>query len=79
MYVLKTTKTIQDSRYNFIDTSFDIVKETQQECLEEFFKLNNRLKYCNGHFYSLIHQEDRDAYSKWLNILNYSRCGGDMW
>ena len=79
MYKLETIKTVLDRNYNPIDTPFAIEKETQQECLEEFFKLNNRLKYCNGHGYSLIHQMDRNAYSKWFSIDNYSRCGGDMW
>jgi hypothetical protein len=74
MHTLETIKTIKG-----IDTRFDIVKETKKECFDEFFRLNNRLKYCNDHYYLFIHQSDRDYYKEWNTIDNYSRCGGDMW
>lgn len=79
-YILNTIKTIRDNNYNSVDTPFNIERETQHECLDEFFKLNNSLKYCNGYGYSLIHQADKDAYKEWFNdVGNYIRCGGDMW
>jgi len=79
MYKLETIKTERDSRYNSIEIPFNIEKETQKECFDEFFRLDNSLKYCNGFGYSLVHQADKDAYKKWFSIDNYARCGGDMW
>ena len=78
-YTLNTIKTIRDYNMNSVDTPFDIQGETQQDCLDQFFRLNNSLKYCNGHGYSLVHQVDKDAYKEWFTVANYSRCGGDMW
>ena len=79
-YILKTIKTIRDSNYVSTDTPFDIERDTQKECLDEFFRLNNRLTYCNGFGYYLINQDDKDAYKEWFaDVSNYIRCGGDMW
>ena len=79
-HVLNTIKSIRDSRMNSVDTPFDIQGENQKDCLDQFFRLNNTLKYCNGYGYSLIHQADRDAYKEWFSdVSNYIRCGGDMW
>lgn len=56
-----------------------IEKSTQNECFTEFFRLNNSLKYCNGHHYNLINELDKTAYSNWFSIENYYKNGGCMW
>lgn len=56
-----------------------IEKTTQGECFAELFRLNNSLKYCNGHHYNLINEPDKTAYSNWFSVENYYKNGGDMW
>jgi len=58
---------------------FTIEAATYDECLAKFFKLNEQLKYCNGHSYYLIDQKDKDAYKEWFSLENYMNNGGDMW
>jgi hypothetical protein len=80
MYTLKTIERTKDLKsFEFVNRPFNIEKETKAECFDEFFKLNDRLKYCNGYGYILLEQEDIDDYKKWFSIENYVRCGGDMW
>jgi len=72
---IETIETINYDKKAF----FTIEAETYDECLAIFFKLNNQLKYCNGHSYSFIDTKDQEQYSKWFSVENYVNNGGDMW
>ena len=71
-------ETIKTINYNE-GTPFTIEADTYDECLAKFFRLNEQLKYCNGHSYSLVYIEDKNAYKKWFSLENYINNGGDMW
>jgi hypothetical protein len=71
-------ETIKTINYNE-GTPFTIEANTYDECLATLFRLNEQLKYCNGHSYSLVNTEDKDAYKKWFSLENYMNNGGDMW
>ena len=41
-----------------------------EEGFKKLYHENNRLKYCNGTHYSLVNQEDRDAYFVFVKSYN---------
>ena len=42
------------------------------DAFEQFYKLNNRLRYCNGSYYEFQDKEWQDAYREWLQSDDYS-------
>jgi hypothetical protein len=56
-----------------------ITGATRDECFVDFFKKNNRYKYCNGTYYEFVDPVDSDEYhNKWFTLKNYALNGGDM-
>ncbi len=56
-----------------------ITAATRDKCFAEFFKRNNRLKYCNGTYYSFADWADHEEYhNEWDTLKNYITHGGCM-
>jgi hypothetical protein len=79
-YFSPSNKTIvTESGFRYTDT--DSVLQRQEtisgdndiEIFEQFYKLNNRLRYCNGSYYKFISQEWENKYKEWLNSEDYSQ------
>jgi hypothetical protein len=49
----------------------DIEGETDIEIFEKFYKMNNRLRYCNGSYYKFATTEWSEKYSEWLKSDDY--------
>lgn len=43
------------------------------DAFEQFYKLNNRLRYCNGSYYKFKDLELEDKYREWLNSDDYKQ------
>lgn len=41
------------------------------EVFEQFYKLNNSLRYCNGSYYKFVEKEWEDKYNEWLKSDDY--------
>jgi nicotinic acid phosphoribosyltransferase len=39
---------------------------TEIELFEEFYKKNNQLRYCNGHYYEFADEQVKARYKEWL-------------
>ena len=53
---------------------------TRDEMFQNYFKYNNRYKYCNTVQISIEDKKDADEYRVWISkINNYAKAGGDMW
>jgi hypothetical protein len=55
--IIKSTKNIED--------------ETEIGLFEQFYKLNNRLRYCNGSYYKFQDQQWEQKYKEWLKSDDY--------
>jgi hypothetical protein len=60
----------QDSR-SIITNTKDIKEETEIGLFEQFYKLNNSLRYCNGSYYKFQDKELEQKYNQWLQSPNY--------
>lgn len=43
------------------------------DAFEQFYKLNNSLRYCNGSYYKFKDLEWEDKYREWLNSDDYKQ------
>ena len=70
---------ITETGYRFYDTSSvikgekDISSETEIGLFEEFYRLNNSLRYCNGYYYSFKDETITKKYKEWLNSDDYKQ------
>jgi len=46
---------------------------------EEFYKLNNSLRYCNGSYYTFQDKEWDDKYKEWLKSDDYKKKSFDLY
>lgn len=59
------------------DQSSEIVRQktiegnTEIEVFEQFYKLNNSLRYCNGSYYEFAEKEWKEKYNEWLKSDDY--------
>ena len=56
---------------------------SEDEIFNKFYKKNQELKYCNGHYYKFADSAIQKQYKEWIdknyNISFYIKHGGDMW
>jgi len=75
---LKTTLdyfTVVD-RYRFISdivSTKEIEFENNIDCFEQFYKLNNSLRYCNGSYYKFQDNTIEKDYKDWLKSDDYKK------
>jgi len=66
-----------DDGYRYFDTKSvitgqsTITGDSEISIFEQFYKLNNSLRYCNGSYYKFQQQEWKDKYDKWLKSDDY--------
>jgi hypothetical protein len=43
-----------------------LVAENEISLFEEFYKKNNQIRYCNGHYYEFADENVKARYKRWL-------------
>ena len=51
----------------------DINVSDDIDCFEQFYKLNNSLRYCNGSYYKFVDKEWENKYLEWLKSEDYKK------
>ena len=70
---------VTESGFRFRDTSSvitdtkDIEDTTEIGLFEQFYKLNNSLKYCNVSYYKFQDQQWEQKYQEWLKSDDYKK------
>lgn len=57
----------------------EITGSTEIEIFEEFYKLNNSLRYCNGSYYLFQDQEWENKYKEWLKSDDYKKKSFELY
>jgi hypothetical protein len=50
-----------------------LTANSEIEMFEEFYKKNNRLRYCNGSYFKFKDDEWSNKYSEWLKSDDYKK------
>lgn len=64
------------SRYctdSIITRQQEVEATSEIELFEKFYKLNNRLRYCNGSYYEWQSKDFQKKYSNWLKSDDYKQ------
>ena len=70
---------VTESGFRYRDTSSALTKIVEVEykdnidLFEQFYKLNNSLRYCNGSFYEFKDDEFHKLYLEWLQSDDYKK------
>jgi len=56
-----------------------IKSDNEIDIFEQFYKLNNRLKYCNGSYYKFQNEEMKKKYLDWLKSDDYKKKSFDLY
>jgi hypothetical protein len=56
-----------------ITSTKEIEANTEIELFEQFYKLNNSLRYCNGSYYKFQDKEFENKYNLWLKSDDYKK------
>lgn len=51
----------------------EIEFENNIDCFEQFYKLNNSLRYCNGSYYKFQNKTIEKDYQNWLKSDDYKK------
>lgn len=57
----------------------EISAETEMDLFIEFYKKNNRLRYCNGAYYKFKNKDTEIAYKKWLKSPEYEKISFQLY
>jgi len=49
----------------------DISAETEHDLFIKFYKMNNRLRYCNGSYYKWVDEKLSIKYNRWIHSPEY--------
>jgi hypothetical protein len=78
-YNPRNESVVTDNGFRFLDTrsvitnTKEIVDETEIGLFEQFYKLNNSLRYCNGSYYKFRDKEWERKYNEWLKSDDYKK------
>jgi len=70
---------VTESGFRFRDTTSvitdtkEITGDSEIDLFEQFYKLNNRLRYCNGSYYKFQDKEWENKYQQWLKSDDYKK------
>jgi len=70
---------VTETGFRFLDTSSvitntkDIEDTTEIGLFEQFYKLNNSLRYCNGSHYKFQDKQWEQKYHEWLKSDDYKK------
>ena len=56
-----------------IKTTKEIEGTDEIDLFEQFYKLNNSLRYCNGSYYKFQDKEWENKYNQWLKSDDYKK------
>jgi hypothetical protein len=56
-----------------ITSTKDISDSSEIGLFEQFYKLNNSLRYCNGSYYKFQDKEWEEKYKEWLQSDDYKK------
>ena len=81
----KNETVVTESGYRFYDTS-SVIKGTKDigdiseiGLFEQFYKLNNSLRYCNGSYYEFQDKIVGQKYKEWLKSDDYNKKSFDLY
>lgn len=57
----------------------ELSANTEIEMFEKFYKMNNRLRYCNGTYYKFQDKSWQDKYSNWLDSDDYKKKSFELY
>jgi hypothetical protein len=63
---------VTESGFRYLDTKPEykhtekLVAENDIDLFEQFYKKNNQLRYCNGHYYVFSDTKVEERYREWL-------------
>ena len=63
---------VTESGFRYLNTNSEfkrtetLVAENDIDLFEQFYKKNNQLRYCNGHYYEFANSKDTIRYKEWL-------------
>lgn len=65
---------VDRTRYvSSIVSTKEIDFENNIDCFEQFYKLNNSLRYCNGSYYKFQDKKKEKEYQDWLKSDDYKK------
>ena len=73
----KNESVITKTGFRYLDTTSvmkyqkAIVGQNDIDLFEQFYKLNNSLRYCNGSYYLFDDSEYKNKYDQWLKSDDY--------
>lgn len=76
-YSPKNETVVTESGFRYLDTNsvkkgeHTITDITEHDLFIQFYKLNNRLRYCNGSYYKFVDPEMDKKYREWLQSPQY--------
>ena len=68
---------VTESGFRYLDTKPEfkgtetLVAENDIALFEQFYKKNNQLRYCNGHYYEFANPQDTLRYREWLKSEDF--------
>ena len=65
-------KIVYYSNYKETEKTMDL-SGTEDQMFEEFYKMNNTLRYCNGSHWQFIDDTQDDKYRDWVKNLDKMR------
>lgn len=75
----KNETVVTETGFRFLDTN-SVIKNTKEisdktdiGLFEQFYKLNNQLRYCNGSYYKFQNKEWEHFYNQWLKSDDYKK------
>jgi hypothetical protein len=66
------------SKKSVITSTKDIEANNNIELFEQFYKLNNSLRYCNGSYYKFQDKLLEELYNVWLKSDDYKKKSFDL-
>jgi len=69
---MQTLRAVFFDNYKPTEKTKKFLGETDQ-IFEEFYKLNNSLRYCNGSYWKFMEQKTEQEYYDWLKSLSKER------
>ncbi len=81
----KNESVVTETGFRFRDTTSaitstkDIEDTTEIGLFEQFYKLNNSLRYCNGSYYKFQDKEWEEKYKAWLESEDYKKKSFDLY
>ena len=81
----KNETVVTESGFRYLDTTSvitrtkDISDDTEIGLFEQFYKLNNSLRYCNGSHYTFQDKGWEYKYEEWLSSEDYKKKSFDLY